>query len=205
MLHPQFKALLAAHCRPLLARAEVGRVTDPWGRSQKCWQECQFLNGANPMLLRHSTSLPSRLVLSPGMEELGAQLEKELRNGSLFEADFIVLGGIPSSVIQGEKQYLAAPLVMLKMEPNGKLLPMVIQTRYMEGIVHLFYHRDDVVRGDPELQAWCREIMEVGLCQAQDRGKIHLRDRSFLETLPEPLPRSSPLGQNFLLHLSLQT
>ncbi|KAM9210931.1 polyunsaturated fatty acid lipoxygenase ALOX12 isoform 1-T1 [Dugong dugon] len=295
----------------------------------QCWQDdelfgYQFLNGANPMLLRRSTSLPSRLVLPSGTEELRAQLEKELQNGSLFEADFILLDGIPANVIQGEKQYLAAPLVMLKMEPNGKLLPMVIQlqppnsssstpplflpsdpplawllakswvrnsdfqlhqlqyhllnthlvaeviavatmrclselhplfkllvphirytmeintrartqliseggifdkamstgggghvvllhragaqltycslcvpddladrrllglpcalyahdalrlweiiARYVEGIVHLFYQRDDVVRGDPELQAWCREITEVGLCQAQDRG-----------------------------------
>ncbi|XP_045442550.1 polyunsaturated fatty acid lipoxygenase ALOX12 isoform X2 [Pipistrellus kuhlii] len=293
------------------------------------WQEdelfgYQFLNGANPMLLRRSTSLPSRLVLPSGMEELRAQLEKELQNGSLFEADFILLDGIPANVIRGEQQYLAAPLVMLKMEPSGKLLPMVIQiqppspssptpplflpsdpplawllakswvrnsdfqlhelqyhllnthllaeviavatmrclpglhpvfklliphtrytmeintrgrgqlishegvfdkamstgrgghvqlmhqamakltyrslcppddladrgllgipsalyahdalrlwdiiARYVEGIVHLFYHRDDIVRGDPELQAWCREITEVGLCQAQDRG-----------------------------------
>ncbi|KAM7067818.1 polyunsaturated fatty acid lipoxygenase ALOX12-like isoform 2-T2 [Molossus nigricans] len=284
----------------------------------------QFLNGINPMLLRRSTSLPSRLVLPSGMEELRAQLEKELQNGTLFEADFILLDGITANEIQGEKQYLAAPLVMLKMEPSGKLLPMVIQiqppdpsspapplflpsdpplawllakcwvqssdfhlhelqyhllhthllaeviavatmrclpglhpvfklliphtrytmeintraltklvsdgglfdkvtsigggghvqlmrralaqltyrslcppndladrgllgipsalyaqdalqlweiiARYVEGIIHLFYHEDDVVRGDPELQAWCREITEVGLCQAQDRG-----------------------------------
>ncbi|XP_059524876.1 polyunsaturated fatty acid lipoxygenase ALOX12 isoform X3 [Myotis daubentonii] len=284
----------------------------------------QFLNGANPMLLRRSTSLPSRLLLPSGMEELQAQLEKELQKGSLFEADFILLDGIPANVIREEQQYLAAPLVMLKMEPSGKLLPMVIQiqppnpscptpslflpsdpplawllakiwvrnsdfqlhqlqyhllnthlvgeviavatmrclpglhpvfklliphtrytieintrartqliseggvfdkavstgggghvqlirramaqltyrslcppddladrgllgipsalyahdalrlweitARYVEGIVHLFYHGDDVVRGDPELQAWCREITEVGLCQAQDRG-----------------------------------
>ncbi|XP_043332344.1 polyunsaturated fatty acid lipoxygenase ALOX12 isoform X1 [Cervus elaphus] len=284
----------------------------------------QFLNGANPMLLRRCTSLPSRLVLPSGMEELRAQLERELQNGSLFEADFILLDGIPANVIRGEKQYLAAPLVMLKMDPSGKLLPMVIQiqppssisptpplflpsdpplawllaktwvrnsdfqlhqlqyhllnthllaeviavatmrclpglhpifkllmphirytmeintrartqlisdggifdkavstgggghvhllrralaqltyrslcplddladrrllgtpgalyacdalrlweitARYVEGIVHLFYRGDDVVKGDPELQAWCREITEVGLRQAQERG-----------------------------------
>lgn len=52
-----------------------------------------------------------------------------LQNGSLFEADFILLDGIPANVIQGEQQYLAAPLVMLRMEPSGKLLPMVIQVR----------------------------------------------------------------------------
>ncbi|XP_070249236.1 polyunsaturated fatty acid lipoxygenase ALOX12-like [Myotis yumanensis] len=284
----------------------------------------QFLNGANPMLLRRSTSLPSRLVLPSGMEELRAQLEEELQKGSLFEADFILLDGIPANIIQGEQQYLAAPLVMLKMEPSGKLLPMAIQiqppnpsspippiflpsdppltwllakiwvrsaefqlqqikyhfmnthmlaeviavatmrclpglhpvfklliphtrytmevnigarstfdsdsgifsqavsisggghvqlfhramaqltycslcppedladrgllgipsalyahdalrlweiiARYVEGIVHLIYHGDDIVRGDSELQAWCREITEVGLCHAQDRG-----------------------------------
>ncbi|XP_006863394.1 PREDICTED: arachidonate 12-lipoxygenase, 12S-type [Chrysochloris asiatica] len=296
---------------------------------RQCWKDdelfgYQFLNGANPMLLRRSRSLPSRLVLPSGTEELRAQLEKELQNSSLFEADFILLDGIPANVIRGEQQYLAAPLVMLKMEPNGKLLPMVIQiqppnsnssapplflpsdpplawllakswvrnadfqlhqlqyhllnthlvaeviavatmrclpelhpvfklliphirytmeintrartqlisdggifdkavstgggghvtllqrataqltycslcapddladrgllglpnalyahdalqlwditARYVEGIIHIFYQSDDVVRGDPELQAWCREITEVGLCQAQDRG-----------------------------------
>ncbi|VTJ89213.1 Hypothetical predicted protein [Marmota monax] len=67
-----------------------------------------FLNGANPILLRRSTSLPSRLVLPSGTEELGAQLKKELQNGSLFEAVFILLDGIPTNVIQREKQYLAA-------------------------------------------------------------------------------------------------
>ncbi|XP_058139636.1 polyunsaturated fatty acid lipoxygenase ALOX12 isoform X2 [Dasypus novemcinctus] len=298
-------------------------------RVHKCWQEdelfgYQFFNGANPMLLRRSTHLPSRLVLPSGTEELQAQLEKELQNGSLFEADFILLDGIVANVIRGEQQYLAAPLVMLKMEPNGKLLPMVIQlqppssssptpplflpsdpplawllakswvrnsdfqlhelqyhllnthlvaeviavatmrclpelhpvfklliphirytmeintrartqlisdggifdkvvstgggghvelirraaaqltycslcppddlaargllgipnalyahdavrlweitARYVEGIIHLFYQRDDIVRRDPELQAWCRDITEVGLCQAQGRG-----------------------------------
>lgn len=39
----------------------------------------QFLNGANPMLLRRSASLPARLVLPPGMEDLKTQLEKELQ------------------------------------------------------------------------------------------------------------------------------
>nr|XP_034362030.1 polyunsaturated fatty acid lipoxygenase ALOX12 isoform X2 [Arvicanthis niloticus] len=295
----------------------------------QCWQDdelfgYQFLNGANPMLLRRSTSLPSRLVLPSGTEELQAQLEKELKNGSLFEADFILLDGIPANVIQGEQQYLAAPLVMLRMDPSGKLLPMAIQVRlpspsspaptlflpsdpplawllakiwvrnsdfqlqelqfhllnthlvaeviavatmrclpglhpifkllvphirytmeintrsrtqlisdggifdqvvstgggghvqlltramaqltyrslcppddlatrgllripsalyardalelwevtarYVKGMVHLFYQTDDIVRGDPELQAWCQEITEVGLCHAQDRG-----------------------------------
>nr|KAF6305123.1 hypothetical protein mPipKuh1_000602 [Pipistrellus kuhlii] len=296
----------------------IFRLT-PQRRFAQRWQEdelfgYQFLNGSQPHAAETAPPLcPSRLVLPSEMEELQAQLEKELQNGSLFEADFILLDGILGNVIQGEKQYLAVPLVMLKMEPSGKLLPMVIQiqppspscptpplflpsdpplvwllvkmwvrssdsqlhelqyhllsthllgeviavatmrclpglhpvfklliphtrytldintrarnqlvsegglfdkvlhqamakltyrslcppddladwgllgipsalyahdafqlweitARYVEGIIHLFYHGDDVVRGDPELQAWCQEITEVGLCQAQDRG-----------------------------------
>ncbi|XP_055450171.1 polyunsaturated fatty acid lipoxygenase ALOX12 [Psammomys obesus] len=307
-----------------------------WGRKSALaekvhqrWQEdelfgYQFLNGANPMLLRRATSLPARLALPPGTGELQAQLEKELQNGSLFEADFILLDGIPANVIEGERQFLAAPLVMLRLDPAGKLLPMAIQiqpprpgcpapalflpsdpplawllakiwvrssdfqlqelqfhllhthlvaeviavatmrclpglhpvfkllvphirytmeintrsrtqlisdggifdqvvstgggghvqllrravaqltyralcppddladrgllsvpgalyardalqlwevtSRYVKGMVHLFYQSDAVVQGDPELQAWCQEITEVGLCHAQDRG-----------------------------------
>ncbi|XP_043438784.1 polyunsaturated fatty acid lipoxygenase ALOX12 isoform X2 [Prionailurus bengalensis] len=294
-----------------------GQKSDLAERVHHCWRDdelfgYQFLNGANPMVLRRSASLPSRLVLPSGTEALGAQLERELQSGSLFEADFSLLDGIPANVIRGEKQYLAAPLVMLQMRPEGKLLPVVIQIqppspscpapplflpsdpplawllakiwvrnsdfqlhqlqyhllnthlvaeviavatmRCLPGLhpvfklliphirytleintrarsqliseggifdkavstgggghVHLlrramaqltysslcppddlaargllgipsalYAHdalrlweiiaRDDVVRGDPELQAWCREITEVGLCQAQDRG-----------------------------------
>lgn len=51
------------------------------------------------------------------------------QNGSLFEVDFILLDGIPANVIRGEQQYLAAPLVMLRMDPSGRLLPMAIQVR----------------------------------------------------------------------------
>lgn len=89
----------------------------------------QFLNGANPMLLRRSSRLPARLVLPPGMEDLKTQLEKELQAGSLFEVDFSLLDGVKPNVIIFKPQYVAAPLVMLKLQPDGRLLPMVIQVR----------------------------------------------------------------------------
>ncbi|XP_010604068.1 arachidonate 12-lipoxygenase, epidermal-type [Fukomys damarensis] len=97
-----------------------------------CWKDdalfgYQFLNGANPMLVRRSKSLPARLLLSPGMEDLQTQLEKELQAGTLFEADFSLLDGIKPNVIIFQQQYVAAPLVMLRLQPDGKLLPMVIQ------------------------------------------------------------------------------
>ena len=43
---------------------------------------------------------------------------------------------------------------------------------YVEGIVSLHYKTDESVRDDIELQAWCREITEIGLLGAQDRGRM---------------------------------
>uniref|UniRef100_A0A2K6AAS1 Arachidonate 15-lipoxygenase n=1 Tax=Mandrillus leucophaeus TaxID=9568 RepID=A0A2K6AAS1_MANLE len=53
--------------------------------------------------------------------------QSKLAGGTLFEADFSLLDGIKANVILCSQQYLAAPLVMLKLQPDGKLLPMVIQ------------------------------------------------------------------------------
>ncbi|XP_004594890.2 polyunsaturated fatty acid lipoxygenase ALOX15 [Ochotona princeps] len=101
------------------------RVRDSW--KEDALFGYQFLNGANPMLLRRSTCLPARLLFPPGMEALKAQLEKELKQNTLFEADFSLLDNIKANVILTCQQYLAAPLVMLKLQPDGKLMPLVIQ------------------------------------------------------------------------------
>ncbi|KAM4843355.1 polyunsaturated fatty acid lipoxygenase ALOX15-like [Thomomys bottae] len=103
----------------------AGRVRDSW--KEDAFFGYQFLNGANPMLLRRCASLPARLVFPPGMEELQAQLEKELQGGTLFQADFSLLDGIKANVIHFRRQYLAAPLVLLRLQPDGQLLPMAIQ------------------------------------------------------------------------------
>lgn len=42
--------------------------------------------------------------------------------------------------------------------------------RYVERMVELFYRSDRDVKEDPELQVWCREVTEIGLLGAQDRG-----------------------------------
>ncbi|XP_036050652.1 polyunsaturated fatty acid (12S)/(13S)-lipoxygenase, epidermal-type-like [Onychomys torridus] len=105
--------------------ALAGRVRDSW--KEDALFGYQFLNGANPMLLRRSKSLPGRLVLPPEMKDLKSQLQKALQAGSLFEADFSLLDGVKPNIIIFKQQYVTAPLVMLKLEPDGSLLPMLIQ------------------------------------------------------------------------------
>lgn len=76
----------------------------------------------------------------------------------------------------------------------------------------LFYQSDEVVRRDPELQAWCREITDVGLCQAQDRGRCQTGDghssggdggmragKNFTKALPCPLMAGTPPCHHTLL------
>lgn len=52
-----------------------------------------------------------------------------IQKGTLFEADFFLLDGIKANTILCSQQYLAAPLVMLKLQPDGQLLPIAIQVR----------------------------------------------------------------------------
>nr|DAZ89674.1 TPA_exp: arachidonate 15-lipoxygenase [Zapus hudsonius] len=101
------------------------RVRDSW--KEDAFFGYQYLNGANPMLLRRSSCLPARLQFPPGMEELKAQLSQELEAGTLFEADYSILEGIKANTILFKPQFVAAPLVMLKLQPDGQLLPLAIQ------------------------------------------------------------------------------
>lgn len=75
------------------------RVRDSW--KEDALFGYQFLNGANPMVLRLSAHLPARLVFPPGMEELQAQLEKELevRTSEPRGGSTVQWGGLASMML----------------------------------------------------------------------------------------------------------
>lgn len=77
-------------------------------------------------------------------------------------------------------------------EPRAGRLPASFRCAgprdsYVQVMVQLHYKTDEAVRDDSELQSWCREITEVGLRGAQDRGKISPRP-------PGPFIRDSSPG-----------
>lgn len=53
---------------------------------------------------------------------------------------------------------------------EGLQLALIFDGRYVVGIFDLHYKTDKAVQDDYELQSWCREITEIGLQGAQDRG-----------------------------------
>ncbi|KAM6289113.1 hydroperoxide isomerase ALOXE3-like [Aegotheles albertisi] len=91
----------------------------------------QFLRGVNPVLLRRCARLPPNLPLTPPMvaPALGPHtcLHREMEGGRLFVADFAMLEGVPTGHIGGDPQFLAAPICLLWLNPQGDLLPIAIQ------------------------------------------------------------------------------
>ncbi|XP_027713055.1 hydroperoxide isomerase ALOXE3 isoform X2 [Vombatus ursinus] len=99
----------------------------------------QYLNGVNPVMIHRLSSLPSNFPITDPMvaPSLGPStcLQAELEKGSIFLADYWILGDAPVGHLNGRPQYVAAPLCLLWLNPQGALLPLAIQlllphTRY---------------------------------------------------------------------------
>ncbi|XP_068583125.1 polyunsaturated fatty acid lipoxygenase ALOX15B-like isoform X2 [Cebidichthys violaceus] len=100
---------------------------------QKHWKEdaffgYQFLNGVNPMLIQQCSVLPKNFPVSDDMVFLSGQcsLADEMEKGNIFLVDYKRLDGLKTSTINGMKQYLMAPLVLLH-KTLDQLMPIAIQ------------------------------------------------------------------------------
>ncbi|XP_029907859.1 arachidonate 15-lipoxygenase B-like [Myripristis murdjan] len=91
----------------------------------------QFLNGVNPMLIRRCSALPENFPVTDDMVFLhgSGSLAEELQKGNMFLCDYKRLDGVTTQIINGKKQYLMAPLVLLHRTPDNKLKPVAIQLK----------------------------------------------------------------------------
>ncbi|KAK0153687.1 Arachidonate 15-lipoxygenase B [Merluccius polli] len=91
----------------------------------------QFLNGVNPMVIRCCKKLPENLPITNSMVFLpdGRSLKKGMQRGNIFLCDYKVLDGLDANTINGKKQYLMAPLVLLHRTPSNELKPIAIQLK----------------------------------------------------------------------------
>ncbi|XP_025776082.1 LOW QUALITY PROTEIN: hydroperoxide isomerase ALOXE3-like [Puma concolor] len=91
----------------------------------------QYLNGVNPVMLHCLSSLPSKLPVTHDMvaPSLGPDtcLQTELERGNVFLADYWILEEAPVHCLNGRQQYVAAPLCLLWLNPQGALVPLAIQ------------------------------------------------------------------------------
>ncbi|XP_039463062.1 polyunsaturated fatty acid lipoxygenase ALOX15B-like isoform X1 [Oreochromis aureus] len=103
---------------------------------QKHWKEdaffgYQFLNGVNPILIRRCTALPDNFRVTDKMVFPDDQhnLKDEMTKGNIFLCDYKLLDGVQANTINGKKQYLMAPLVLLRKNEEDQLMPIAIQLK----------------------------------------------------------------------------
>ncbi|XP_037620549.1 polyunsaturated fatty acid lipoxygenase ALOX15B-like [Sebastes umbrosus] len=99
---------------------------------QKHWKEdaffgYQYLNGVNPMLIRRCSALPENFPVTD--DAVSLSLTDEMKEGNIFLCDYKSLDGLTPNTIDGKKQYLMAPLVLLHKTPDKKLMPIAIQLK----------------------------------------------------------------------------
>ncbi|XP_043971365.1 polyunsaturated fatty acid lipoxygenase ALOX15B-like [Gambusia affinis] len=91
----------------------------------------QFLNGVNPMMIQCCKTLPENFQVTDEMvfKDGNQSLTDEMKKGNIFLCDYKMLDGVKANVIDGEQQYLVAPLVLLHKTPDDKLMPIAIQLK----------------------------------------------------------------------------
>ncbi|KAF3701603.1 Hydroperoxide isomerase ALOXE3 [Channa argus] len=109
---------------------------------ERLWREDwffghQFLNGANPTLIRRCTEIPPNLAVTEEMMgaflEGGGSLSQEMERGNIFVVDYQLLDGLTANTVNGKQNYLTAPLVLLHLNCNSKFLPIAIQLKQSPG------------------------------------------------------------------------
>uniref|UniRef100_A0A3B3BIJ4 Arachidonate 15-lipoxygenase type B n=1 Tax=Oryzias melastigma TaxID=30732 RepID=A0A3B3BIJ4_ORYME len=112
------------------------KQTDIADYVQEHWKEdsffgMQFLNGVNPILIRRCTELPRNFPVTDCMVFPCGQmsLAEEIKKGNIFLCDYKHLDGVKTNTINGKKQYLMAPLVLLQKTEDKKLMPIAIQLK----------------------------------------------------------------------------
>ncbi|RVE68800.1 hypothetical protein OJAV_G00095080 [Oryzias javanicus] len=95
----------------------------------------QFLNGLNPMVIRRIDSLPKNLSVKDDMviPNSSDTLKCELKKGNIFLCDYTILEGVEANTINGKKQYLTAPLVLLHKNQKDEMMPIAIQLKQKPG------------------------------------------------------------------------
>uniref|UniRef100_A0A3B3ZWG6 Uncharacterized protein n=1 Tax=Periophthalmus magnuspinnatus TaxID=409849 RepID=A0A3B3ZWG6_9GOBI len=87
-------------------------------------QHCSFVLHCLIYSLPVGTSSSKQIFTSAFLANISTDIK-----GNIFLCDYKILDGVKTSVINGEMQYLAAPLVLLHKTPDDSLKPVAIQVR----------------------------------------------------------------------------
>ncbi|KAM3624671.1 uncharacterized protein V6R79_026386 [Siganus canaliculatus] len=162
----------------------------------------QFLNGINPMMIRRCTALPRNFPVTDDMVFLhgGSSLQDEMKRGNIFLCDYKCLEGVKPNTINGKKQYLMAPLVLLQQTSDDELLPIAIQLKQTPGADNPIF-----LPSDPEYD-WLLAKVYVRSADFNVHQlnfhllRTHLLAEAFAVSLLRNLPMVHPLYKLLIPH-----
>uniref|UniRef100_A0A3B1KIA6 Uncharacterized protein n=1 Tax=Astyanax mexicanus TaxID=7994 RepID=A0A3B1KIA6_ASTMX len=96
----------------------------------------QFLNGANPTVVRQCRRLPDNFPVTDSMVQASMEdssLTTEIMKGKIFLCDYALLDGVQANTVNLRRQYVGAPLCLLYQNKNDKLIPIAIQCNQPAG------------------------------------------------------------------------
>ncbi|KAM8966429.1 hydroperoxide isomerase ALOXE3-like [Pelodytes ibericus] len=165
----------------------------------------QFLNGVNPMIIKKCLQIPDNFPVTEDMvaASLGTStnLRKELENGNVFLIDYSILDGIPANSINGQQQYLTAPMCLLWKTPVDTLVPIAIQLGQTPGPQTPIFLSSDAEWDWTLAKIWVRnaefQVQEAAphlLC-------THLFGEVFNIATARQLPMGHPLYKLIMPHI----
>ncbi|XP_023814400.2 polyunsaturated fatty acid lipoxygenase ALOX8-like [Oryzias latipes] len=173
----------------------------------KHWREdaffgYQFLNGVNPMMIRRCKTLPSKFPVPSNITFSKSQLtlRTEMMKGNIFLCDYNILDGVETNTINGRKQFLAAPLVLLHKNEDDEMMPIAIQLKQKPGRDNpIFFPTDseyDWLLAKTYVKSADSNLHELNYHLL----RTHLLAEVFTVSLKRNLPRVHPVFKLLIRH-----
>ncbi|XP_023814582.1 arachidonate 8S-lipoxygenase [Oryzias latipes] len=182
-------------------------VTSMSDYAMKHWREdaffgYQFLNGVNPMMIQRCKTLPSKFPVPSNMTFSKSQLtlRTEMMKGNIFLCDYNILDGVETNTINGRKQFLAAPLVLLHKNEDDEMMPIAIQLKQKPGKDNpIFFPTDseyDWLLAKTYVKSADSNLHELNFHLL----RTHLLAEVFAVSLQRNLPRVHPVYKLLIRH-----
>ncbi|XP_060635912.2 hydroperoxide isomerase ALOXE3-like [Anolis sagrei] len=165
----------------------------------------QFLNGLNPRMIQRCTKIPPNFPVTNAMvaKSIGddTTLEKELEKGNIFIADYKLLEGLPTKLINGRQQYIAVPLCLMHLSKQKHLMPLAIQLSQTPGPESPIF-----LPSDPEwdwilAKTWVRNSDFYAHQIVAHLLRTHLLAEVFALAVIRQLPMCHPLYKLLIPHM----
>uniref|UniRef100_H2MR43 Arachidonate 15-lipoxygenase type B n=1 Tax=Oryzias latipes TaxID=8090 RepID=H2MR43_ORYLA len=175
--------------------------------AMKHWREdaffgYQFLNGVNPMMIQRCKTLPSKFPVPLDMNVSKSQLtlRTEMMKGNIFLCDYNILDGVETNTINGRKQFLAPPLVLLHKNEDDEMMPIAIQLKQEPGEDNpIFFPTDseyDWLLAKTYVKSADSNLHELNYHLL----RTHLLAEVFAVSLQRNLPRVHPVFKLLIRH-----